>query len=156
MLVAASLSTVLSTCFAAIAALGAVGAIWQTRRLHADDREDRAEEREERRTQFDAERTARLREFETEQNARASAWSAELRVRRLDQLERIAEPVAVVRQTAKDEANIEGRIGADRSAAPFFWNARKQLELGRRTEFQCRASGLSPDTERRGEPCWRP
>ena len=110
----------LSTFFAAVAALGALGAIWQARRLHSEDRADRARERKERQRQFEAEREEQR------------AVSAERRrLQQLEQLERVSELVASVRQTARDEASEpDGRIGADRAGTPFFWNARKQLEVG--------------------------
>jgi hypothetical protein len=56
----------------------------------------------------------------------------ERRLRLLEQLDRLSELVAGVRHTARDEADPadQGRIGSNRTAAPFFWNARKQLELG--------------------------
>jgi hypothetical protein len=110
----------LSTLFAAIAALCALGAIWQARRLHAEDRADRARERDERR-----------REFETERDESRHVLAEQRRLQQLEQLERVSELVASVRKTARDEASgTDGRIAADRTSAPFFWNARKQLELG--------------------------
>ncbi len=110
----------LSTLFAAIAALGALGAIWQARRLHAEDRADRARERDERR-----------REFETERDESRRVLAEQRRLQQLEQLERVSELVASVRKTARGEATgTDGRIAADRTSAPFFWNARKQLELG--------------------------
>jgi hypothetical protein len=116
----ASWSGPLSTFFAAVAALGALGAVWQARRLHSEDRADRTREREERQRQFEAER---------EEQRVVSAERR--RLQQLEQLERVSELVASVRQTARDEVSgADGRIAADRPSAPFFWNARKQLELG--------------------------
>lgn len=106
--------------FAAVAALGALGAIWQARRLHREDRADRAREREERQRQFEAERE--------EQRA---VFAERRRLQQLEQLERVSELVASVRQAARGEASeADGRIGADRAGTSFFWNARKQLEVG--------------------------
>ena len=113
--------------FAAVAAVAALLSIMQARALHKDDAADRALDRGERREQFERESEERR------QNA-----AAELRTRQLEQLGRISDLVATVRETARREAVPEGRMegmivsgGAyGRGQAMFFWNARKQLELG--------------------------
>lgn len=137
--IAASWSGPLSTFFAAIAALGALGAIWQTRRLHTEDRAERAREHDERRKDLAADRQERSREreerrqdLEEDRAERQRVVEQEVRLRLLEHLDRLSDLVARVRQTARDEAHPtdQGRIGSDRAAAPFFWNARKQLELG--------------------------
>jgi hypothetical protein len=116
----ASITGALSTLFAAVAAIAALGVILQARVLHSEDAADRARERTERRREFDHEAAERRRVYE-----------AELRLRQLEQLGRISDLVAAVRQTARDEADLndDGRI-AQNTHAPFFWNVRKQLELG--------------------------
>lgn len=111
----------LSTLFAAVAALGALGAIAQARLLHREDRADRAHEHEIRQRQFEQERAEHQR-----------VLAEQRRLRLLEQLEGVSELVATVRQTARDEADSldQGRIAGAPATAPFFWNARKQLELG--------------------------
>lgn len=130
----ASIETTLATLFAAIAALAALGAIVQAGRNHRKDVKDRAQERAERREQFDREATARREEFERESSDRRQALEEERRARLLEQLGRISEQVAVVRETARQEANLDGSIRspiglniAPQETARFFWNARRQL-----------------------------
>lgn len=133
-MVLASIETTLATLFAAIAALGASGAIAQAGRNHRADEKDRAEERAERREQFEREATTRREEFELESGERRRALEEERRARLLEQLGRISEQVAVVRETARREASQDGSINspigidiAPGEKARFFWNARRQL-----------------------------
>jgi len=131
----ASIQATLTTLFAAIAALAALGAIVQAGRNHRADVRDRAHEREEQREQFKSESAARRLEFERESAERRRALDDERRARLLEQLGRISQQVAVVRETARQEANendgsIHSPIGIDVAPgekARFFWNARSQL-----------------------------
>lgn len=111
---------VVTVVFAAVAAFSGLASIWQARSLHREDAAARVLDRHERRMAFEAETAERRRES-----------AADLRLRQLDQIGRIADLVAIVRHTAQREANDldQGRIG-NITPAPFFWNARKQLELG--------------------------
>ena len=118
-----SISAALSTLFAAIAALAALGAIVQAGRNHREDAGERLRER-----------TARREQFERESRERRRALEDERRARLLEQIGRISEQVAVVRETARLEAandgSINSPIGLDvtpREKARFFWNARSQL-----------------------------
>lgn len=124
-LLLASTSAILTTLFAAVAAVAALTSIWQARLLHKEDAEARELDRHERREQFDRESDERRRAYENE-----------LRARQLEQLGQISERVALVRETARREADAEGRLqgglGTDQAPADryiFFWNARKQLEF---------------------------
>jgi len=97
-------------------------------RAHDEQRRDLAEDRAERVREHD-ERRRDLAEDRAEQQR---VLEQERRLRLLEQLDRLSELVAGVRHTARDEADPadQGRIGSNRTAAPFFWNARKELELG--------------------------
>ena len=126
----------LATLFAAIAAAAAFGAIVQAGFNHRRDTRDRATERLERREQFDREATERRAEFDRETAERHCAIEEERRARLLEQLGRLSERVAVVRETARGEAAEDGSINSPmrtpdvdmRDLARYFWNARKQLE----------------------------
>jgi len=131
----------LATLFAAIAATAAFASIVQAGVNHRRDTKDRADERRERREQFEREERERRDEFDREVAERRRASEEERRARLLDQLVRISDRVAIVRETARDEAAPDGSINSPMSGTPpgvgvtnyrqlarYFWNARKQLE----------------------------
>jgi hypothetical protein len=129
-----SLSAALATLFAAIAALAALGAIVQAGKNHRVDMKDRAQGRAERLDQFEREAAARREELERESAERKATLEEERRARLLEQLGRISVQVAIVRETARAEADERGSIntpigvaGAPGDKARFFWNARRQL-----------------------------
>lgn len=126
----------LATLFAAIAAAAAFGSIVQAGFNHRRDTRDRADERRERREQFEREAVERRDEFDRETAERHRAVEEERRARLLEQLGRISERVAIVRETARSEAAPDGSIDSPMRTpdvdffdlARYFWNARKQLE----------------------------
>jgi hypothetical protein len=130
----ASIETTFATLFAAVAALGALGAIVQARRNHRANVSDRAQERKEQRELVESEAATRREEFERESGERRRAFEEDRRARLLEQLGRISSQVAVVRETARQEADSNGSINtpigvsiAPGEKARFFWNARRQL-----------------------------
>lgn len=127
----------LTTLFAAIAAAAAFGSIVQAGFNHRRDTRDRADERRERRDQFEREAKERRDEFDRETEERHQAFEEERRARLIEQLVRISDRVAIVRETAKEEAATDGKITSPmlgaiavdyKQIARYFWNARKQLE----------------------------
>lgn len=104
---------------------------------HRRDARDRASERAERRHQFEREAKERRAEFERETAERHRAFEENRRARLLEHLGRISERVAVVRETAREEAAEDGSINSPmwtvnaadvRDVARYFWNARTQLK----------------------------
>jgi hypothetical protein len=112
-----AIASVLSTFFAAIAARAALRSIRQAHAFHDRDVADRQAARE-----------AEANEFDREFTARRSAWEDERRARLLEQLQRVSDLVAVVRQTAGDEVAADDSLTPRPGVPRFFWNARKQLE----------------------------
>ncbi len=105
--------------FAAVAALAGLVAVRQARSFHGDDVRDRELARKAEAAEFDREAAERQRQYDQEREAR-----------RLTQVQRVSDMVAMVRDAAIADADVNPQGGGRiiTHARGTYWNARKQLE----------------------------